>query len=143
MSAIASLTAPVAVKAGKSAAFSRGARVSQVRADSRTPRGFPSTGHVAKTSSAVSRSGIARVRGLDARATAPNAAVRVDLPGCPSRRDRSRVPTSFLRTLREVARPEDFVVVKLDVDYEDAFDIVGVLATARLARRRRFSDEEW
>ena len=43
MSAIASLTAPVAIKAGKSAAFSRGARVSQVRADPRTPRGFEGT----------------------------------------------------------------------------------------------------
>ena len=45
MSAIASLTAPVAVKAGKSAAFSRGTRVSQVRAhaDSRTPRGLDRT----------------------------------------------------------------------------------------------------
>ena len=28
----------------------------------------------------------------------------------------ARRPTSFLRTLREVARPDDFVVVKLDVD---------------------------
>ena len=45
MSAIASLTAPVAVKAGKSAAFSRGTRVSQVRAhaDSRTTRGLDRT----------------------------------------------------------------------------------------------------
>ena len=45
MSAIASLTSPVAVKAGKSAAFSRGTRVSQVRAhaDSRTTRGLDRT----------------------------------------------------------------------------------------------------
>jgi hypothetical protein len=45
MSAIASLTAPVAVKAGKSAAFSRGARVSQVRSRRAlpNPRGLDRT----------------------------------------------------------------------------------------------------
>ena len=71
MSAIASLTSPVAVKAGKSAAFSRGTRVSQVRAhaDSRTTRGLDRT----RRENLII--GIARVRRIDARATAPNAAL--------------------------------------------------------------------
>ena len=66
MSAIASLTSPVAVKAGKSAAFSRGTRVSQVRAhaDSRTTRGLDRT----RRENLII--GIARVRRIDARATA-------------------------------------------------------------------------
>ena len=65
MSAIASLTSPVAVKAGKSAAFSRGTRVSQVRAhaDSRTTRGLDRT----RRQNLIR---IARVRRIDARATA-------------------------------------------------------------------------
>jgi hypothetical protein len=71
MSAIASLTAPVAVKAGKSAAFSRGARVSQVR----SRRALPNPRGLDRTRRENLIVGIARVRRIDARATAPNAAL--------------------------------------------------------------------
>ena len=41
---------------------------------------------------------------------------------------RGRAPTSFLRTLREVARPADFVVVKLDIDGGPERQIATALA---------------
>ena len=48
----------------------------------------------------------------------------------------------MLRPTRKGTEDAFAKVVKLDMDYEDAFDIVGELATARLARRRH-REEEW